>query len=569
MGDLYEPDRGTAFYRSTDPIKNLHIRVTLERMTSAVGMPPSITHPGNTDALEMTAVGRDNSHLFGGMKDVEAYTFKWQEKVFSQREIELYEKEENCETVLEKKYHNDVLKVLEHGRPTRWLFSYTDSDNYIDPEGDVARMTTAPDEKPTVLSEKMRGIRHRRIAPQRLRAINTPMSKVSIVDYNPTEEQRKKNHYLSLGVQTMYIMADVHPDSRPPQPDDEFVLCVIQMDSRGVLSVQPDFNKGRKPYRLVAGVLGSGRDMFEFVLEHSSKQLTSQQQSRELKMYKQLYSRHAAFLAESVGREFEMPPLDVLRLLVYGEIELAQNFEYGDLYVQYFIELPDDWCPNGPQRLSGVTQTCSTKSVERDEVAYFSYPFNFELLHKKNPLNEKEIASEGLMKWPQLFIEVLSLDSWGRYRTEGYGYMTLPCNPGVFRMNIHCWRPAGRSCISNLRRFFIGGSPELEDPLATSVPSAFEGKHISKFGFKTVSTGFVTIKLNIIQQAQAYMETKAAKKKTGSIMSHLGYSAVHANIMSVLDAFQQAKRRMMDARENLHTEYVETLKMFDAGDTEA
>jgi len=25
-------------------------------------------------------------------------------------------------------------------------------------------------------------------------------------------------------------------------------------------------------------------------------------------------------------------------------------------------------------------------------VAYFSYPFNFELLHKKNPLNEKEIG---------------------------------------------------------------------------------------------------------------------------------------------------------------------------------
>lgn len=39
-------------------------------------------------------------------------------------------------------------------------------------------------------------------------------------------------------------------------------------------------------------------------------------------------------------------------------------------------------------------------------------------------------ASEGLMKWPQLFIEVLSLDSWGRFRTEGYGYVTLPSNPG-------------------------------------------------------------------------------------------------------------------------------------------
>ncbi|KAI0226702.1 hypothetical protein LSAT2_022852 [Lamellibrachia satsuma] len=231
--------------------------------------------------------------------------------------------------------------------------------------------------------------------------------------------------------------------------------------------------------------------------------------------------------------------------------------------------LSTDWVPNGSQRLSGVTQTCSTKTVDRDEVAYFSFPFNFELLHKKNPLNEKEIASEGLMKWPQLFIEVLSLDSWGRFRTEGYGYVTLPSNPGVFRMNIHCWRPAGRSCMSNLRRFFIGGSPELEDPLASSVPASFEGKHISKFGFKTVSTGFVTVKMNMIQQAQAYLQTKAAKKKSGSIMNHLGYSAVHANIMSVLEAFQQAKKRMMAARDNLHTEYIETLRMFDAGDTEA
>ena len=46
---------------------------------------------------------------------------------------------------------------------------------------------------------------------------------------------------------------------RPATPDDEFVLCAIQIDSRGVLSVQPDFNNGRKPYRLEAGILGTGR----------------------------------------------------------------------------------------------------------------------------------------------------------------------------------------------------------------------------------------------------------------------------------------------------------------------
>ncbi|KAI0226703.1 Meckel syndrome type 1 protein [Lamellibrachia satsuma] len=341
MGDLYEPDRGTAFYRSTDPIKNLQIRVTLERMTSAVGMPPSVAQQGQADGLEMKSVREDKEPFFGGMKDVEMHTFKWQEKVFSQREIELYKDEANCDTVVDKKYHEDVLRVLAKGHPTRWLFSYTDSDNYVGDDGDDEKITTSPNEKPTILAEKMKSIRHRRIAPPRLRAINTPMSKVSIVDYNPPEEQRKKHHYLALGVQTMYIMADVSPDTRPATPDDEFVLCAIQIDSRGVLSIQPDFNNGRKPYRLEAGILGSGRDMFEYVLEHTSKQLTSQEQSRELKMYKELYNRHSAFLAECVGREFEMPPMDVLRLLVYAEIESAQNFEYGDLYVQYFMELPD------------------------------------------------------------------------------------------------------------------------------------------------------------------------------------------------------------------------------------
>ena len=39
---------------------------------------------------------------------------------------------------------------------------------------------------------------------------------------------------------------------------------------------------------------------------------------------------------------------------------------------------------------------------------------------------------------------------------------------------VDCWRPSCTSPISELRRFFIGGSPELEDPTYSAVPSAFE-----------------------------------------------------------------------------------------------
>ena len=38
--------------------------------------------------------------------------------------------------------------------------------------------------------------------------------------------------------------------------------------------------------------------------------------------------------------------------------------------------------------------------------------------------------SDDFIHWPTLFIEVLSLDSWERFRTEGYTYLTIPNKAG-------------------------------------------------------------------------------------------------------------------------------------------
>ena len=35
------------------------------------------------------------------------------------------------------------------------------------------------------------------------------------------------------------------------------------------------------------------------------------------------------------------------------------------------------------------------------------------------------------IKWPVIFIEVFSIDSWTRYRTEGYGFIQIPTIPGM------------------------------------------------------------------------------------------------------------------------------------------
>lgn len=82
------------------------------------------------------------------------------------------------------------------------------------------------------------------------------------------------------------------------------------------------------------------------------------------------------------------------------------------------------------------------------------------------------------MSWPNLFLHVISSDSWGRRRTEGYGYVTMPTKPGLHDVIVHCWRPLGNFGFDQIaaekRRFFIGGTPELEDVTFAAVPSTFE-----------------------------------------------------------------------------------------------
>lgn len=90
-------------------------------------------------------------------------------------------------------------------------------------------------------------------------------------------------------------------------------------------------------------------------------------------------------------------------------------------------------------------------------------------------------SSECTIEWPKFYIQVVSSDTWGRRRTEGYGCVTLPSSAGTHMLKAACWRPLGNGAQeiihSELRRFFIGGSPELEDPTFVSVPNTFEVRY--------------------------------------------------------------------------------------------
>ncbi|GAA6232066.1 Meckel syndrome type 1 protein isoform X1 [Lates japonicus] len=554
MADCWNTDTGEAVYRSRDAVKNLKIKVRIERVTSTAALSQHLQQEvlsqqdrGAIELETLTSQGQTGDNE-------EELVVGWQEKLFSQYEMELFQNESACQTPLDRQYHTEV-KALNRakGRRNHRIFTYTDHDRYTNclPFHQLQHSTdllTTTKSSPTFLAERMASVRHRR---QDRRTMDCSIPKSRIINWEPTEEFVKNSHVVNNAMQTMHIMGDLGPSGRLGQKENESLLVTIKTDGTGTVIVKPDFNKGKEPYRIVTE--GEKREVWRLTVENISTTMKPEEKDREQNMYKDLYVRHKDYLSSLVGQDFEMPPVGILRYLMNGEIVSAKGFEYDNLYIHFFMELPNNWSSLPFQSLSGVTQTCRTKTLGKENVAFFSYPFSFEAFY----MSEKE-SEESIPQWPVLYFKVLSLDSWQCYRTEGYGYLLFPAMPGKHTITCHTWRPLQTGTVSALRRFFIGGSPELEDHSYVRIPGTFKGERLSRFGFCTETTGSVTFNLHCIQQAKSFVDAAMMKKRRQKVFDHLGGFSQQGAICTILEAFQRARRKMQEARESLPRDLVTT-----------
>ncbi|XP_062844710.1 Meckel syndrome type 1 protein [Trichomycterus rosablanca] len=551
MADGWCTDTGEAVYRSRDALSHLKIRVRIERVTSAAALTRHLQQqqPGlsqsDRGSLELdTFISQTRS-----VGDEEELVVGWQEKFFSQYEVDLYQTESVCQTPLEKQYHTEIVEMERaKRRQNRRIFTYTDFDRFTNWEEQAQSLLTPAPSRPTFLAERMANVRHRR---QERRPADATIPKARLVVWEPSREFMKNSHTVNTSMQTMHVMADLGPAGKLGLKENEYLLCTIRADSNGVITVKPDFNNRRGPYRLETE--GGRREVWRLFIENASLPISSEEKQREQRMYKDLYSRHKDYLNSLVGQDFEMPPPGFLRLIVNGEIVSAQGYEYDNLYVHFILELPNNWSSVPSQSLSGVTQTCRTRAVGKDNVAFFSYPFSFESFFRKEDETEESVP-----QWPVLYFKVLSLDYWLRYRTEGYGYLVIPSTPGCHKVTCSTWRPLQPGTAAELRRFFIGGAPELEDVSDVRIPGTFKGDRLSRFGFRTQTTGSVTFSLNCIQHARAFVDANTLKKRRQTVLDQLGGHSQQGSVYNVLEAFQRARKRMQEARENLPSDLITT-----------
>ncbi|CAF0793613.1 unnamed protein product [Rotaria sp. Silwood1] len=568
MSSLVENDINCAVYRSTDSINNFKIRIRLERLTSNALLPSLQRIKIEEDLSRLLKI--DDKQPKPSKTDVaqaleetkrseyEEVVISWQQKIFSRFEFDTYGKGTGPDsTALERKYYDDIQKMKANRKQPGRIFTYIESDPYCFAKDLDYFMTDSPNEEPSQLALGVNNIRKRHSAQPRFKISDEEyLPKTNLINRKPTPDDIRTNHLASLPHQTMYIMADLSDiiDTASaqllivPQPMNERVLCTIKVYSNGTIVLEPDFNTGKTPYIVETGNVNN--EVYQYYLEHASMPINKDDFIKERKLLNEVRLKQQTRLAQLVGNDFEMPLPAALRLNVYGEIVSGKNFEYDDLYVYYCLDLPENWHAEASMIFSGYTPTASaTESSNDDDIVYYSHPFEFELWY----MPPSVAADHELPRMPKIYFQVASQDGWGRHRTEGYTYLDIPSFPGFYDEDLSCWRPRGASIFNELRRFFIGGSNELEDISYVAMPKQVQSEKnktpLSRFGFRTVTTGTLNIRLNVIFQSQE-IALEYGKKRSAHERHHYGFNAFMSNIKATLDAYEQAKRHALDVRES-------------------
>lgn len=77
-------------------------------------------------------------------------------------------------------------------------------------------------------------------------------------------------------------------------------------------------------------------------------------QLQEALMLNDVYAKLVQQRLTEVGEDFEAPPKRSFRLVLNGEIVSAERFDYDNLFVHYFVELPLGWSATNDSQLMGT-----------------------------------------------------------------------------------------------------------------------------------------------------------------------------------------------------------------------
>ncbi|XP_050299372.1 tectonic-like complex member MKS1 isoform X2 [Anthonomus grandis grandis] len=496
--------KSTGVYRCIDDIRNLQIRIKIQEVQQ---------HQNSTKNKENNSIEK---------------VFLWQEKYFSKSQKQYYADERNCFTEQEKEFNRLVCEDSEEDINDGFLFSYIDSEEFY-------AETERPSGNDTNYLET------------RLQNLNIDDNELDSEEYDFNKSLEKT---IEQPVHThkdikMYLLADFGEYFEDTWIKNEKLLCTLKYNpSMKVLQVFPDFTVSR-PYKLsVPRSIQNDEKVFSYFIENCSKEIPESIGLNEKSLIREINEYQEKLKIQMLPDSFKLPPKNKLYVFLLLEISSGTRFEYPEVFVQYFIDLPEGWNCENDEILRGTTQTCK---ANEDGLVHFGHCI--EALIEYNCLN-----SEGLPKCPYIYFEIFSKDSWERFRTEGLSYINLPISQsGYFQYDLNCFRFTTKNPISEMKRYFIGDCQNYSDVTWIGMPKDYSESVMNKYGTETVSTGQLKVRIHVLHQSQEFIEERSGDPdRTRKIISEtLGSSALIRSVEQVIQEFKRARKEMLEVRRNL------------------
>ncbi|CAG9336208.1 unnamed protein product [Blepharisma stoltei] len=225
------------------------------------------------------------------------------------------------------------------------------------------------------------------------------------------------------------------------------------------------------------------------------------------------------------GENFISPPYNGAKVFVMGELLSAKDFEDDNLYIFMDSRLPPNWQYNledyyDPRATEtdvsdlinrGKSVTHCSRAVpsgkNRKPISHFCFPVAWNLIATDDAL---------FRAWPQVCVQVNSVDDYGRHHILGYGFFEIPNTPGFHKISLQTWRPI-ESLRSEIYSFYLGGSVRIENPWELSNTFSFdeEGEKsvVNRYGLSTQSGGSVQFQLSVAIQTQTELEKQREAAK--------------------------------------------------------
>ncbi|XP_067634920.1 tectonic-like complex member Mks1 [Eurosta solidaginis] len=476
----------TGVYNIRDSIEFLEIEVHFRHINSLLKLPKlQLNRTTNKSAAK-------NGESVEQPENVTNITrIRWQQKLFSPGEFELYKDSRNCITDVQKKYH-------------QWL------------QANAAQSETSSSTTSMGTGSKRRRRKKQKKKSRKAKTATPPEPQYGEIftyvqedNFIPCtmEKTLELQSNTKEDVQLMYVYAAITPDTE--------LLKLSWHPQLRQLRLYPDFNDFNvNPYFIEIDT--DYRHLYAYAIHNASQRCFNASPT----LYLELPELATHWQQErDLSTEFAMPPKRTTRVVLLFELRTAQGFSYDNIHVRYHIQLPANVLPE--EGVLHASTHASTPSQSSDSKCYFGYTFQLTLLCEEN-FNTAHLL--------HIYFELISNDSWERERAEGYTHYSTYLFTGAHTVELQCLRPTA-GFLDTISRYLIGGRRKF-DFMRFYTDNSVDTTIQCRYGCRMESTGVLELTCQRFTQRNCDLLSPCNNRMSGMTLD------------DIMLAYREARRRL-------------------------